>query len=313
MQTLHPIRVVAKRTGLSPHVIRAWEKRYGALSPRRTGTNHRLYSDEDLERLELLARARLVGRSISRIARLSTAALRRLVEQDRSVGTSREGPAEARVALEKCLDAARGLDAQLLLNTLEQASARLARPRLLEDVIVPLMYALGSEWRDGKLRLAHEHLATAVVRTFVGGLNNDGFQTPASAPLVVVATPAGQLHEIGALIAAATASTEGWRTIYLGPDVLAVDIAAAFSANRARAVALSILYPLDDRALDDELHLLAELLPRETCIIAGGRAVLGYREVLEEIGAVQPSDYESFRRVLEGLRRSATFRASTLP
>ena len=64
MAEMHPIKVVSRRTGLTPHVIRAWEKRYHAVTPKRTRTNRRVYTDEDVERLLLLRRATLAGRSI---------------------------------------------------------------------------------------------------------------------------------------------------------------------------------------------------------------------------------------------------------
>ena len=78
----HPIRVVARRTGLTSHVIRVWEKRYGAVSPLRTPTNRRLYSDRDVERLQLLHRAILAGHSIGQIAQLPNERLRALVAAD---------------------------------------------------------------------------------------------------------------------------------------------------------------------------------------------------------------------------------------
>lgn len=304
MENRHPIRVVARRTGLSPHLIRAWEKRYGALTPGRTKTNHRFYSDEDLERLALLHRARLGGRSISQIARLATEELRALVERDEVPTSARRDELDATAILNSCLEAVRNLDGFRLQQSLESGSVLLTRAQLLENVVIPLMQTLGSDWRDGKLRLAQEHLATAVVVTFVAGLK-DAFETPETAPLVVVATPSGQLHEIGALIASVTASSEGWQTVYLGPNVQAQAIASAAREKGARAVCLSILYPTDDLRLDDEIREIADLLPAGVSIIAGGRAVSSYSDSLDEVGAIRPASYDDLRRVLESLRQTS--------
>ena len=68
----YSIKVVARRTGLSPHVIRAWERRYGAVEPERSATGRRLYSDTEIERLQALERATRAGHSIGQIAQLST-------------------------------------------------------------------------------------------------------------------------------------------------------------------------------------------------------------------------------------------------
>ena len=61
----HSIKIVAQRTGLSSHVIRVWERRYDAVSPRRTETNRRLYSDGDIERLKLLGEATEIGHTLA--------------------------------------------------------------------------------------------------------------------------------------------------------------------------------------------------------------------------------------------------------
>src|SRR3954468_24399462 len=78
----HPIGVVARRTGLKPDLIRAWERRYGAVEPGRTDTRRRFYSDEDVERLLLLRRVVSTGRGISQVAGLSTEELEALLEAE---------------------------------------------------------------------------------------------------------------------------------------------------------------------------------------------------------------------------------------
>ena len=79
---LHPMRVVTRRTGLSPDLLRAWERRYEVVTPSRSKGGRRLYSDADIERLRLLYRATLAGRSIGLVADLSADALAAVVRQD---------------------------------------------------------------------------------------------------------------------------------------------------------------------------------------------------------------------------------------
>ena len=206
----HPIKVAVRRTGLSAHVIRVWEKRYGAVVPARTPTNRRLYSDEDIVRLQLLRQAVEAGQSIGRIAGLPSSELVKLV---RAEGTSAlsapkpaggeaeaDGSAEPPEFLERALVAVQKLDAAALEEQLVRASAALSQPDLLEELIQPLMERVGRLWQEGNLRVADEHMATAVVRSFVGSLPA-GFQLTETAPHAVATTPAGQLHEMGALLA----------------------------------------------------------------------------------------------------------------
>src|SRR5919106_699327 len=174
----HPIRVVARRTGLTSHVIRVWEKRYGAVSPMRTPTNRRLYSDSDVECLRLLHRATLTGHSIGQIAQWPTERLRTLVATD-AMGapspprTTSPRPLESspQPILDASLDAVERLDAVTLEEILTQTTVVLSQPVLIEQVIVPLMYRIGDRWHEGTLRVAREHLASAVVRTSLGSLS----------------------------------------------------------------------------------------------------------------------------------------------
>jgi methylmalonyl-CoA mutase cobalamin-binding subunit len=118
----------------------------------------------------------------------------------------------------------------------------------------------------------------------------------------VVVTPTGQLHELGALLAGATAANLGWRVIYLGPSLGAAEIAGAAQQNRARAVTLSLVYPEDDDELPAELIRLRELLPGLP-IVVGGRAAPAYRATLERIGAQSIDDLASFGTALDRLRQ----------
>jgi DNA-binding transcriptional MerR regulator/methylmalonyl-CoA mutase cobalamin-binding subunit len=309
----HPIRVVARRTGLTAHVIRVWEKRYEAVSPMRTPTNRRLYSDTDIERLQLLRRATLIGHSIGQIARLPSPRLRALVDADEKITPSLPRVVNAwlpdsspQAILSAGLEAVERLDGAMLEEILTRATVVLSQPVVIEQVIVPLMYRIGDLWHAGTLRVAHEHLASAVVRTSLGSLSR-GFCLTPSAPSLVVATPTGQLHELGALVVAATAASDGWRVTYLGPSLPAEEIAGATHQNHARAVALSLVYPGDDPFLRGELVKLQRGLADGVVLLVGGQAAHAYESVLEEIGAVRPEDLADLRQHLELLRLHRPF------
>ena len=104
-----------------------------------------------------------------------------------------------------------------------------------------------SRWREGRLGIAHEHLATAAVREVLGWVRESS-ETVGAAPALVVATPPNQMHEGGALMVAAAAAAEGWRVTYLGAEPAGPEIAAAAVRTGARAVALSLIHPDNDPA-----------------------------------------------------------------
>jgi methylmalonyl-CoA mutase cobalamin-binding subunit len=102
---------------------------------------------------------------------------------------------------------------------------------------------------------------------------------------------------------AAAAANMGWRVTYLGTSLPAAEIAGAATQNKARAIALSLVYPEDDRTLADELTSLRRYLPADVKILAGGRAASAYGESLSRIGAMRIDDLNALTATLEGLRK----------
>lgn len=302
----HPMRVVIRRTGLSPDLLRAWERRYGVVAPSRSEGGQRLYSDADIERLTLLHRATTLGRSIGQVAELDDDALARLVVEDETAATAPTAPAStdatpgAEAYLVRALRAVEQMDATLLESVLRGAAISLPIAALTERVIAPLLTQVGDRWHQGTLRTSHEHLASAASRRILSWVASQAVTDP-GAPGIVVTTPAGQVHEIGALLAAATAATEGWRVTYLGADLPAADIAAAVAQSGARVVALSIIFPLDEPTVHEQLRQLAELLDPEVHLIVGGSGAASYRLTLERLGGQVAQDLTSLRTALRAL------------
>ena len=305
--TKHSIGIAVRRTGLKPDVIRAWENRYGAIQPGRTPTNRRFYTDEQLDRLMLLRQATLGGRQIGQIARLSSEQLRELVEADRiasghvpqprqEVGSSVSGS-----HLSACLTAVERLDPHELRFQLERAATDLSHPKLMEDLLVPLLEEMGVLWESGALRVVHEHAASAVIRAFLGNLQ-DVFIGLDNSPSIVIGTPLRQEHELGALMASATAASEGWRVTHLGCGLPAEEIAAAANTKGSTAVALSLVYPMDDPFLASELKKLKRYLGTDIRLIVGGRAALSYAKTLRSISAALVTDLAGFREELRVAR-----------
>lgn len=300
------IKVAARRTGLTAHVIRVWEKRYGAVQPVRTDTNRRLYSEDQIERLSLLRDITREGHSIGNVARLPTEKLRELAaeSQDRNGHSPfpRKRDTSETGLLDGCIAAVKALDSRALDQALNRAEMELGAQGLLQRVIAPLAHAIGDMWREGVITAAHEHFASAVVRIFLGHTAKP-FAGSDSAPVLVVATPTGQIHELGALLVAAAAANLGWRVTYLGASLPAAEIAGAARQDRARAVALSLVYPEDDPSMEGELTRLRKSLPPEVNLLVGGRAMPAYRDALQNMGALQIEDLPQLSSTLDQLRK----------
>ena len=274
LEPLHPIGVVAERTGLTTHVLRAWERRYGVVQPSRPQGGPRLYSNADILHFRLLRRLTNAGHGIGRIAALSVPELMKLLPPERR--ESFDGAASvSRTAGERfvaeALEALEGMDARNVRAALTHAVVALSAQGFIEGVALPLLHRVGELWADGAICPAHEHLLSVQIARVLGSLA-DTIPLPDDPPVAVAATPAGQRHEFGALLASVVAAEEGWEVAYLGPDLPAVDIAAAVEARNASVLLLSAVTGTDVGAATSEVREICALLPAHVRILLGGSA-----------------------------------------
>jgi MerR family transcriptional regulator, light-induced transcriptional regulator len=199
----HPIQTVSRLTGLSPFLIRIWEKRYGAVVPSRTPTNRRLYSQEQIEKLGLLRTLTQVGHPIGMLANLPVENLRRMAADSdfaapRRGATSAEeisgpcgSPDPAPGLIDGCLAAVEAFDSPALDKALRRAEVMLGSQGALQRVVAPLACALGEHWRSGRITAAHEHFCSAALKGWLAQATRS-YSAPGNGPGVVVGTPAGQ-------------------------------------------------------------------------------------------------------------------------
>jgi DNA-binding transcriptional MerR regulator len=261
----YSLGLVSRLTGLSPHVLRAWERRYEAVAPLRTSGGTRRYREADLARLRLLQAAVAAGHPIGDVARLGDAELRRRAEL-------REG--EERPPLGEILAALDGLDAAEAERLLGIQLAALGPRRFARSVVLPLLEEVGSRWERRELCMASEHLASAVVRSLLGALlrrRAGGAPTPA----LLFTTLPGDRHELAVLVAAVVAADLGANAVYLGPDLPPGEIALAAERVGAAAVVAGVSR-FDGVAI--RAHSLRELrrvLPRSVALWVGGAGLDG--------------------------------------
>lgn len=236
-EPVFPMRVVTRMTGLSADVVRAWERRYGAIEPGRTDGNARRYSHADIARLTRLRDAVSQGHSIGEVSRLSNEALDALADRQREL----ERPAGTTIGdmRDRYLEAISRFDLPAADAMLSRA-AQLSGPRETAlDVVLPLMREVGDRWHRKDLSVAEEHAATAQMRALLATLLRTT-TLPAGAPRIVAGAPEGHHHEIGAMVAALLAAERGVLPLYLGPNVPFRELGVAAKAGRADVVVVSL-------------------------------------------------------------------------
>jgi len=302
----YTIGTLATLTGLSQHTIRAWERRYEALSPKRSDGNRRLYDEEDVERLTVLKRVVQAGHSIGQVAHLPIDQLKAIDSTSSPAHSlsADHGESSARY-LAACQSAINLLDPEAFEDVLVRASADFGMIGMLENVVIPLLAEIEVGWLDGSIRISQEHMASAVLRTH---LDKARLSMPAAihAPRLISTTPRNQHHEIGALMVSIVVAMQGWNVTYLGPNLPAEEIAIAARQRSAKAIALSLVYPLDDSTLSEELRRLRQMVGPSMPIIVGGRGASAYEEVLEEINCHVSQDFVGLRKLVDQIATSRT-------
>lgn len=270
------VKVVSRLSGVSPHTLRAWERRYGVVEPRRSPTGRRIYSMADVEKLSLLHKLTQLGHAIGNLAPLNMKELGGLDGRSgRQLGGPREVPASPLTSAhpeQEILGALRAQDFDEVDRHILQA--RLATPvrSFVLEVAAPLMHEVGELVARGILSIAQEHALSAILRNHLGELLAQsrhaasllrGSPTPRFD--VLFSTPAGDLHEFGILLAAILAAARGLRVHYLGPNTPPQDLAQAAQNSGVRIVVLGcveadakrLAYPLKEY-----VRLLAKALAK---------------------------------------------------
>ena len=308
----HPIQVVAKRTGLSADVIRAWERRYKTISPERASNSRRLYSDADVEKLILLRRATSAGRRIGDVANLTIQKLRNLVNTDETaaarlpVSNIQQRPSTGSVMeyFDDCMDAVMRLHSQDFYRSLRDASQTLGIIFLLEDLLRPLISYIQDECRRGALRDAHYAVAIYTIRSFLSGLVTSEPIAETEYKLVC-ASPAGQVSDIAALRLAVAAKSNGWQDIFLGMYGSVDEIIFAQQQSKAQLIAIGITRPADDPLLANQIRRLREQLDDSIEIAVTGSGTGAYFDVLQEIQANYIQTISELTLVLERIKQDA--------
>jgi DNA-binding transcriptional MerR regulator len=259
-ETSYSLGAVSRLTGLSPHVLRAWERRHQAVSPLRTAGGTRRYREPDVARLRLLAAATAAGHPIRDVAGLSEAELRR------RIGGPRE---ESHPPLGRILEAIDRLDAEQTERLMGLQLAARGPRGFVEAVVEPLMREVGDRWEKDRLCVSAEHLASASVRNLLGSALLLMPHSSHSPPVLFTTLP-GEHHELGALACTLVALDIGANAIYLGPDLPTGEIVAAAGATRASAVAVSTSECTPVRQRERAVRELRRALPRDVAFWLGG-------------------------------------------
>lgn len=275
------IQFVSKITGINAHTIRAWEKRYQAVVPKRSDNGKRIYSQDNVDRLKKLHELVKLGNAISDVAKLSDNELESLygefISSSKSVAsqsTSVVQRIDVNLTLQNLIMALQGYKLDIISHELEKIKNSVDARDFALSVIVPLMSEVGKLVDNGVLKIAQEHSLSAILKFHIGQMLYKNIETNVSdETTIALACPEGELHEFGILIAGLLAGYYNIRFYFLGPNMPAESLAEACNQIDVTHLILGVSASYNhsySRRLDDYMQSLTSDLNEKVQIIVGG-------------------------------------------
>lgn len=292
----YTIGAVAQLTGLSQDTIRAWERRYQAVTPDRTDTKRRVYGEGQVKRLRLLKAAVDAGHSIGVAAGMTDDELGELTAVDASATAT----GDATFAIETLLSAVDKFDSDLCERTVGACLATGPLDLSLGEILIPALRETGDRWHRGEVSIAQERMISSCVRRLLSA-RLQAMRATDSAPVVIAGTLPGETHELGALMAATVAAQHACRVEYVGTALPAAEYVRLAKALDARVVALSFINDPSDPASRTELATLEKELPSPAQLWIGGTAGKKLADQLGSTGARHFADIFEFEVALKDL------------
>jgi DNA-binding transcriptional MerR regulator len=253
---------LAKRTGVSPELLRAWEQRYGLLEPARTAGGFRLYSAADEARVQRMQRLVSGGLAAAQAAHL-------ILSREPVPGTASASATILEDAAGNLVASLDRLDEQAANTALDRLFAAYTVETVLRVVLIPYLHRLGERWETGEISVAQEHFASNLLRGRLLGLAQGWGQ--GQGPGAILACLPGEHHELGLLVFGVALRRRGWRITYLGTNS---PISAVADTARSLRPAVVVLLSINPDNFLDHAQQIEQLANQVPVVIAGPGATV---------------------------------------
>lgn len=275
-EPLFNMKAVEQQTGISAATLRAWERRYSLVEPKRTSSGYRLYSDRDVALLRWVRTRMDEGLTISRVVamldNLRDSSDPIWIESgDGQMPVKYDMPLPPKSLVQPLFQALIDLDDDRADEIIDQAFAMYTMPTVCAELIAPTLVEIGAAWQRGDILATTEHFATNYVRGRLLALLQAYPRRP-EMPMLFIGCAPNERHEFGALILAVMLRQQGFNVVYLGQDVPLDDMIQAASQEHPAMICLSANSPATALILRDAKSRLQNLEPPAPLFSYGGRA-----------------------------------------
>jgi MerR family transcriptional regulator, light-induced transcriptional regulator len=259
----YSIKELEKLSGIKAHTIRIWEKRHQIVEPQRTGTNIRLYSDDDLKKIINVSLLNNFGIKISRIADMSHE------EMNTKILELSEQKSEAAIFIDQLIVAMVDLDEERFEKTLSNLILRFGFERTITEIVYPFMEKIGVLWQTENVTPAQEHFISHLIRQKII-VAIDGLPSNLNASRkALLYLPENEWHELGLLFFHYITKKSGLRTFYLGQSVPFADVLSVAATHNPEVIITSLISSPFGIRVEEYLHKLADNLPEKKIFVSG--------------------------------------------
>jgi len=293
--SIYSIKQLELVSGIKAHTIRMWEKRYGLLSPQRTETNIRRYTDTDVQ---LILNISLLTRNGYRISKVAKRSLNEVSELVLEVTTKKS--LSEKSDIEPLIQAMLSFNQTEFKALIQKNIEDLGLEKTFEDSIVPILHRIGILWQTGMISLVHEHFISNIIKNLII-FSSEMIKEPKNdSPMIAYFLPEGEYHEIGLLFYSYLGKKMGYQSLYIGQSTPSEDIVATLKKIKPAILFTSISTYISNIDYVDFLKNLQKNLPNTYVFVMGNKFVQDKKNLPKNITVI--SSYESFSSKLISLR-----------
>jgi len=274
---LYPIRTIATLTGVNPITLRAWERRYGLITPTRTESGHRLYSRADIDTIHRVVALLDKGIAIGQV--------RHALAQPGSAATARPSAEQSAPWDDyraRLITAISQFDEERLETIYNEVHSIYPADLVTRKVLLPLLEELGTRWESTEGSVAEEHFFGVYLRNKLGARFHHRHRHSTGPRLLAACLP-GEQHEVGLLLFALAANDAGFRLVLLGADMPLAELPHAARRAQCDAIVLSGSVEPSPQLLTQALPVLAGQV--DIPVFVGGLTSVRHRDAIEAAGA----------------------------
>jgi MerR family transcriptional regulator, light-induced transcriptional regulator len=261
---IYNIRELENLSGIKAHTIRIWEKRFGLITPQRTSTNIRTYSDAELKKLLNISLLNRNGIKISAIAKYSDS---ELIEKISEINRENASPENQSDALSMAMI---DYNEYMFEQVLAKSVIRLGFEETIVKVVYPFLVKIGLMWQTGKIIPAQEHFTTNLIRQkLISAIDNIVAPDPITTKKFVFFLPEGEFHEIGLLFYCYLVKKRGHSVIYLGQSMPLNDVFDVADSKGMDYLVTTMPSKISNVRAEDYLNMIADRINEKTLFISG--------------------------------------------